>query len=73
MEQRNLTPMTGSHRIDLLEMFPATYDQAGFDILSSKRLKDFQPSPKKTKTSRQKDEEKEMLDPEAAEDKKITK
>ncbi len=48
--------MTGSHRIDLLEMFPATYDQAGYDILSSKKFKDFQASPKKTKTSRLRDE-----------------
>lgn len=44
--------MTGSHRADLLEMYPSIQDQAVYEAFStSKKLKSIQFSPKKESTS----------------------
>mgnify|MGYP000393811730 FL=1 len=48
LEHRNLTPMTGSHRVDILEMYPSTQDEVVYEAMStSKKIKDLQISPRK--------------------------
>jgi len=40
IEQRNFTPSTGIHRTDILDMFPANYDQVISDAFKlSKKAK----------------------------------
>lgn len=48
MQQRNLTPMTGIHRNDILDMFPASYDQVVSDAMNySKKKKEMHMTPRK--------------------------
>ncbi len=52
LEHRNLTPMTGSHRVDILEMYPSTQDEVVYEAMStSKKIKDLQISPRKESSS----------------------
>lgn len=55
IEPRNLTPMTGMHRNEILDMFPASYDQVISDAFKfSKKTQDYQVSARKEYMYKQK-------------------